>query len=219
MIAAKILDNTVISAFVIEIASINITDLCVKQYDLVTTSCVYDETSKAIGMKMLDDVYKNISVIKRDGEVNYDSALEYLRNRYPYLHEGELSAFLIALIDFECQRKPYYFVTDDGKMRSDLRALLRAGSFNPGSWLIMKPILAINTKHQSTVRASKIRELKGKKKMLARDLGLRSNILTILASKEIIKSVDHIIEKGIRYTRWAPGPNYDDFILAEGRLW
>ena len=129
MITTKILDNTVISAFINEIPSIKILDICVRQYDLVTTSCVYDETSKAVEKEMLIDNYKNISIIKKNGEENYDAALEYLMNRYPYLHEGELSVFLIALLDFEGHKKPYCFVTDDGKMRKNAREIISSDDF------------------------------------------------------------------------------------------
>lgn len=129
MITKKILDNTVISAFIIEIPSIEIIDICRKRYDLVTTSCVYDETSKAVEREILINSYKNISIIKKDGEKKYDAALTYLMNRYPYLHEGELSAFLVAIIDFECRRKPYYFVTDDGKMRRKAKEIISSNDF------------------------------------------------------------------------------------------
>jgi predicted nucleic acid-binding protein len=129
MTTTKILDNTVISAFINEITSIKIIDVCTKQYDLVTSNYVYDETSKAINKDMLNDIYKNIGIIKRDGEKNYENALEYLKNRYPYLHEGELSAFLIALLDFGCHNKPYFFVTDDGKMRRKTKEIVSSDDF------------------------------------------------------------------------------------------
>lgn len=129
MVTTKILDNTVISAFINEITSIKIIDVCAEQYDLVTSNCVYDETSKAIEKDILKEIYKNISVIKKDGEENYENALEYLKNRYPYLHEGELSVFLIALLDFECHKKPYFFVTDDGKMRRKTQEIISSDDF------------------------------------------------------------------------------------------
>lgn len=124
MTTSKILDNTVISAFINEIRAIELIEICQKEYVLVTTDCVYGETSRGFSQSIIDLNYKNIRVIKKNGGQKYDIALDYLRNRYPYLHEGELSTFLVALLYYEIDGKPYYYVTDDRKIREKIDEII-----------------------------------------------------------------------------------------------
>jgi predicted nucleic acid-binding protein len=48
-----------------------------------------------------------------DGNTQYDELLEYLKNRYPNLHEGELSSFLMMLLEYTLKGKDCYYITDD----------------------------------------------------------------------------------------------------------
>ena len=103
--------------------------VCKNEYILVTTDCVQRETSEGFSGEIIDINYKNISVLKKTGDKRYDQALDYLVNRYPYLHEGELSAFLLALIDYELTGNPYFFVTDDSKMREKIYEIISSEEF------------------------------------------------------------------------------------------
>ena len=129
MTTSKILDNTVISAFINEIRSIELIEICHSEYNLVTTDCIQRETSKGFSEEIIDNVYKNIYVFRKRGDENHDQALDYLIDRYPYLHEGELSAFLLALIDYELAGIPYYFITDDRKMREKIYEIIFSDTF------------------------------------------------------------------------------------------
>jgi predicted nucleic acid-binding protein len=129
MTTSKILDNTVISAFINEIRSVEMIEICRKEYLLVTTDCVQRETSERFSGKTIAINYKNINVFSKTGDKKYDQALDYLTNRYPYLHEGELSAFLLALIDYELTGNPYFFITDDRKMREKICEIISSDIF------------------------------------------------------------------------------------------
>jgi len=126
---SKILDNTAISAFISEIRSIEMIEICRKEYLLVTTDCVQKETSERFSREIIDINYKNINVFKKTGNKTYDQALDHLVNRYPYLHEGELSAFLLALLDYEMPGYPYFFITDDRKMREKISEIVSSEVF------------------------------------------------------------------------------------------
>lgn len=110
----KIIDNTVISASLKEINSINLIAKCLERYSLATSIEVYDETKE--GFNHLD-CYKQISIFDMKDNKLFIVLIEYLSNRYPYLHKGELSSFLVTLIEYELKNKEYYFVTDDNKMK------------------------------------------------------------------------------------------------------
>lgn len=129
MTTSKILDNTAISAFINEIRSIEMIEVCRNEYILVTTDCVQRETSERFSRETIDINYKNINVFRKTGDKKYDQALDYLVNRYPYLHEGELSAFLLALLDYELTGNPYFFITDDRKMREKICEIISSEVF------------------------------------------------------------------------------------------
>lgn len=129
MTTSKILDNTTISAFINEIRSIEMIEVCRKEYLLVTTDCVQRETSERFSGETIAMNYKNINVFSKKGDKKYDQALDYLVNRYPYLHEGELSAFLLALLDYELTGYPYFFITDDRKMREKICEIISSDVF------------------------------------------------------------------------------------------
>ena len=66
MTTSKILDNTAISAFINEIRSIEMIEICRNEYLLVTTDCVQRETSERFSRKTIDINYKNINVFKQN---------------------------------------------------------------------------------------------------------------------------------------------------------
>jgi predicted nucleic acid-binding protein len=129
MTTSKILDNTVISAFINEIKSIELLDIFQSEYYLVTTDCIHKETLAGFSEEVVTKIYKNIGVFRKDNDKKYNQALDYLKDRYPYLHEGELSAFLLALFDYELIGVPYYFVTDDRKMREKICEITSSNTF------------------------------------------------------------------------------------------
>ena len=45
------------------------------------------------------------------------------------MHEGELSAFLLALLDYEMPGYPYFFITDDRKMREKISEIVSSEVF------------------------------------------------------------------------------------------
>ncbi len=63
-------------------------------------------------------------VTKKSANPNYDETLDYLQRRYPSLHKGELSSFLLAYMDYAANEKSYYFVTDDQLMRKRIAQIL-----------------------------------------------------------------------------------------------
>ncbi|OQX18460.1 MAG: hypothetical protein BWK75_06650 [Candidatus Altiarchaeales archaeon A3] len=67
--------------------------------------------------EQFEECYKKISVFDLNNNELFAILIKYLSDRYPYLHKGELSSFLVALIEYEMNNKEYYFVTDDNKMK------------------------------------------------------------------------------------------------------
>ncbi len=119
----KILDNTVISASIKEIKSINLIEKCLMGYSVATSMEVYEETSRGFEEKTVTSFYEKITVHNLRNNKLFLALLEYLKNRYPYLHEGEISTFLVALLEYELKNRRYYFVTDDSRMRKVVRGL------------------------------------------------------------------------------------------------
>ena len=113
----KILDNTVISTSISEIVCIDFIERCSKIYEIETTYEVYQETKDGYGINTTNQRYYYIRVIDLRSNGVYKIILKYLENRYPYLHKGELSTFLLSLLHFQFTHKNYIFVTDDQKMR------------------------------------------------------------------------------------------------------
>ncbi len=119
----KIIDNTVVSASLKEITCINLIAKCLEKYPISTSIEVHEETKEMFSQKM--DCYKKISVYDLHDNKLFIVLIEYLSNRYPYLHKGELSSFLVALIEYELKSKEYYFVTDDNRMKKVASKLLQ----------------------------------------------------------------------------------------------
>jgi len=122
-ITTKVLDNTVISAGLKEIKTINLIERCIKRYKLVTSKHVFEETLKGFSNPIIKNCYSEIEVHEINEET-FNFLLDYLERRFPYLHRGELSSFLVALLKYAENGKPYYYVTDDNKMRNKIPKIL-----------------------------------------------------------------------------------------------
>ena len=119
----KILDNTVISADLREIISINLLERCSQQYDIVTSQEAYEEAKRGFSDKTLSVLKKLVMVRNLKREKNYNELIGYLENRYPYLHKGEISSFLLALLKYELKQKAYFYVTDDNRAKKVIREI------------------------------------------------------------------------------------------------
>ncbi|ENN96001.1 hypothetical protein J422_04640 [Methanocaldococcus villosus KIN24-T80] len=118
-ITTKILDNTVISAGLKEIKTIDLIERCLKRYKLATSKHVFEETLKGFSNSTIKNCYSDIKVHETDEET-LNFLLDYLEKRFPYLHRGELSSFLVALLKYAEKGKPYYYVTDDNRIRNKI---------------------------------------------------------------------------------------------------
>ena len=128
-VTTKIIDNTFISAIIKEIKSVDLLSKCLVKYDLITSLEVYKETKEGFDSHTIHKFYEKIKTVKIDNKDFYFSLMEYLKKRYPYLHKGEISTFLIALLNYELKNKNYYYVTDDGGMRKAVSKILKDKMF------------------------------------------------------------------------------------------
>ena len=112
-VTTKILDNTVISSFIKEITSIKIIPRC--PYKIVTSREVCKECEK-FDKKFVKQFGSNLLILNPTDNNLYSTLFSYLESRYPYLHGGEISTFLLAFLGFYLKGKCYYFITDDKKM-------------------------------------------------------------------------------------------------------
>lgn len=112
----KVLDTTAISAMLFEVGSLDLMERCCQQYNLLTSQTVLRElerSKRAQRWKVADDKLQ-----AEDPDVFNPAPLAAeLAKRYPMLHEGELTAFLIALRRSVESEESVVFVTDDGAMR------------------------------------------------------------------------------------------------------
>lgn len=112
----KIVDNTFISACIAEISCINLLNITSEHYAISTTSEVYQETVNGFEMNFLKEAYDIIDVFTLDHD-KYHELKEWLENRYPQIDTGEISSFLLALLNYAIKGGSYYYVTDDRKMK------------------------------------------------------------------------------------------------------
>lgn len=124
-ITTKVLDNSFISACITDIKSHNLIDICDGCYQLISSPSVYEESKQLKGQfiddelideKIIEQYYGKIEISDMSKNPKYNELLDYLQNRYPYLHKGELSTYLIALIN-SLNGDHYYFITDDMQFR------------------------------------------------------------------------------------------------------
>ncbi|MHA1719357.1 MAG: hypothetical protein ACTSWX_00695 [Promethearchaeota archaeon] len=112
----KIIDNTIVSLD-FESNSLNLMKILNEFYSIETTNSVYNETINGFDPNLTRIYYSNIKINNLSSNIRYVKLYQYFQNRYPYLHDGEVSAFLLSLINFHLKDKPYYFISDDNKMR------------------------------------------------------------------------------------------------------
>jgi predicted nucleic acid-binding protein len=120
----KIFDNTAISAFINEILSVRMLVVCTKRYTLTTSIEVYFEALVGTDQKTIDSCFSDIQIVDKNPQANYRGLIEELSDRYPYLHKGDISSFLLAYMDYAVHGKPYFFVTDDKTLRKRIPDLL-----------------------------------------------------------------------------------------------
>jgi predicted nucleic acid-binding protein len=124
----KIFDNTVISVSINELHSINLIQLCSTRYDITTTHHVFTEAKKGFSKAVIKEMSNYISVSNSQNQ-RFNEVLSWLELRFPYLHKGELSTFLMAVLDYSQTNKKYYYVTDDGRMRKTIPKILQNQAF------------------------------------------------------------------------------------------
>lgn len=124
----KIIDNTVISASINEIRTINLIQLCSTQYDISTTSHVFTEAKNGFSKEVIEELSNYISVSNGMNQ-KFEEVLNWLEQRFPYLHRGELSTFLMAILNYSQANKKYYYVTDDRRMRKTIPKIIHNQHF------------------------------------------------------------------------------------------
>ncbi len=118
----KIVDNTFISACMGEIECVDLLDVSSQHYDIITSHVIYGETIDGFAEDMVNDAYDSINLAEIN-HAQYEDLKEWLINRYPKLHEGEITAFLLALLNYAIKDIDYYYVTDDNLMKNIIRNL------------------------------------------------------------------------------------------------
>lgn len=113
----KVFDNTIISAIIKDIKCIDLLEKCCLKYKLATSNEVYIECKKGFSVTITSKIFNKIELMTTSKNELYNELLNYLVKRYPFLHKGELSSFLLTLLELDFENKSYFYVTDDGKMR------------------------------------------------------------------------------------------------------
>lgn len=116
----KIIDNTIVS-LEFERPNLKIISKVVKKYPVETSYEVYNETLTGFNEDIVKTFYSDITIKNKSSKSSYQLLLNYFKNRFPYLHDGEVSSFLIALLEYHLEDKPYYYVSDDNRMRQVCR--------------------------------------------------------------------------------------------------
>lgn len=122
-LTAKVVDTTVISASLKEIPSIDLLGLAAEVYDVHTSGGVKRELEEGFDPTSVEHILGFVEVVDIGHEA-FEPLMDWLERRYPYLHRGELSTFLLAILDFGLGGRPCYYVTDDGAMRKKVRKIL-----------------------------------------------------------------------------------------------
>ncbi len=123
MTTTKVFDTTFISACLNEIQSIDLFRRCLRIYKLSSSFEVVEELKKGFSKKVIGRLFEDILIHNLTRNAEYCQLLTYMKRRYPYLHIGEISSFLIAVIAYKIAGKEYYYITDDGKMRKVIKRL------------------------------------------------------------------------------------------------
>lgn len=122
----KVLDTTVISACIDTIVTVDILDICCSQYRATTSKSVYDEAVLGFPKNAIEGVFRKVSVETNYDEEQYKKILSFLRNRYPYLGEGELSIVVVAILAYDMNGVPSYVVSDDMRFKKKFSEILEA---------------------------------------------------------------------------------------------
>lgn len=118
----KVLDATIISSFLHDIASTDMFERCDKLYELVTTTDVSEEIKMRPASKHgPKKKTRLVSSYLLDGKER--ELLDYLSTRYPGLHIGELSTLVLAASRYASSGKKCYFITDDNLMRKSIEKI------------------------------------------------------------------------------------------------
>jgi len=141
----KILDNTVISASIKEITCLDFIERCSKIYPVETSLEVFRETERGFNKITTNKRFRCIRVIDLRYHGQYRSLLNYMKNRYPYLHDGEISSFLLALLEYEKKNKEYYYVTDDQSMKKVVTNLKNDNLFYQSSGFMISRFFITGT--------------------------------------------------------------------------
>lgn len=122
----KVLDATTLSAFLFEIKSMDVLSRCGTTYDLTTSQEVFGEISKSKRVSNGTPFHKVVQAVT----LNPDEIklMNYLENRFPSLHRGDLSSFITAL-RYSKKGSPCYFVTDDKAMRASIDKIIHDRGF------------------------------------------------------------------------------------------
>ncbi len=119
----KIFDNTVITAFLKEIESVDVFKIAVENYNVLISVEVFEEFKNGFDKNFFEKHIPFFKVKDLREDSFYNSLFDYFSERYPFLHSGEVSSFLLALLEYHLKNKEYYFITDDNKMRKTIRKL------------------------------------------------------------------------------------------------
>lgn len=118
----KIVDNTFISACLGEIKCIDLLNVSSSHYNFSTTPEVRNETKEGFDSKIVYIAYKTIDVnLLRHHQ--YSDLKNWLEKRYLDIDTGEISSFLLALLDYALPGENYYYITDDQKMKNVIKKL------------------------------------------------------------------------------------------------
>lgn len=112
----KVLDNTAISALLFEIGAVDVLTRCHQRYDTLTSPAIMAELAASKRPEIWHDHMDKIKV-EEPTEFDPTALAGELVKRYPSLHGGEISAYLVALRRSVVMGVPVFFVTDDMAMR------------------------------------------------------------------------------------------------------
>ncbi len=112
----KVLDATTISVGMGDIKTIDLIQRCSSRYPIVTTREVRHEIERGFAPDAVERAFAHIRLSSVRGP-GCDELVGRLKSRFPFLHEGELTSFVLALVNYEREGEPFYYVTDDRAMR------------------------------------------------------------------------------------------------------
>lgn len=95
------------------IKCINIFESCNGNYHMATSDIVYNEFAQKARPQDVEVFNKFFTVHNLSQDPKYRELFEYVTNRYNKLHRGELSSFLVMVLEYLVKNKNCYYVTDD----------------------------------------------------------------------------------------------------------